>query len=133
MANPPAETPDTSIKTALLFLSLSALSACGGGSGSGGDSGGTGSAGLDPLVEDLGIAYVRQPLPEIDPDTDMDLEDIREPTRFNDGSDLIFRDLASPGAAERNVSFRVTGGLGDVKDVEASFDGSKLLLSLIHI
>jgi hypothetical protein len=130
MANPPAETPATGIKTALLFLSLSALSACGGGSGSGVDSGGTGSAGLDPLVEDLGIAYVRQPLPEIDADTDMDLEDIREPTRFYEGSDLIFRDLASPGARERNVSFRVTGGLGDVKDVEASFDGSKLLFAL---
>ena len=135
MANPPAETPATpasGITSALLLLSLSLLSACGGGggSGSGGDSGGTGSAGLDPLVEDLGIAYVRQPLPEIDPDTDMDLEDIREPTRFNEGSDLIFRDLASPGARERNVSSRVTGGLGDVKDVEASFDGSKLLFAL---
>ena len=133
MANPPAETPATpatGITSALLLLSLSLLSACGGGSGSGGGSGGTGSAGLDPLVEDLGIAYVRQPLPEIDPDTDMDLEDIREPTRFNEGSDLIFRDLASPGARERNVSFRVTGGLGDVKDVEASFDGSKLLFAL---
>ena len=86
MANPPAETPATpasGITSALLLLSLSLLSACGGGGGSGGGSGGTGSAGLDPLVEDLGIAYVRQPLPEIDPDTDMDLEDIREPTRHS--------------------------------------------------
>jgi len=110
------------VKTGLLLLSLSVLSACGGGSGGG--SGGTSSAGLDPLVEDFGIAYVRQPVPEVDTD------DAREPTSFNEGADLIFRDLASPGANERNISFAVTGGLGDVKDVEASFDGSKLVFAL---
>ena len=133
MASTPEETPATrtvGIKTGLLLLSLSVLSACGGGSSGG--SGGTSSAGLDPLVEDFGIAYVRQPLPEIDPDVDpiMDPDDVREPTNFNEGSDLIFRDLASPGANERNISFAVTGGLGDVKDVEASYDGSKLLFAL---
>ncbi|MGI9320383.1 MAG: hypothetical protein ACR2O5_03135 [Thiogranum sp.] len=120
----------TVIKTGLLLLSLSVLSACGGGGGGG--SVGTSSAGLDPLVEDLGIAYVRQPLPVIDPNADpaMDPEDVREPKNFNEGSDLIFRDLASPGANERNITFAITGGLGDVKDVEASFDGSKLLFAL---
>ncbi|MEA2080878.1 MAG: hypothetical protein U9P00_13695 [Pseudomonadota bacterium] len=133
MASTSEETPATrtaGIKTGLLLLSLSVLSACGGGSSGG--SGGTSSAGLDPLVEDFGIAYVRQPVPEIDPDVDpdMDPDDVREPTNFNEGSDLIFRDLASPGANERNVSFAVTGGLGDVKDLEASFDGSKLLFAL---
>ena len=133
MASTPEETPATrtaGIKTGLLLLSLSVLSACGGGSSGG--SGGTSSAGLDPLVEDFGIAYVRQPLPEIDPDVDpnMDPDDVREPTNFNEGSDLIFRDLASPGANERNISFAVTGGLGDVKDVEASYDGYKLLFAL---
>ena len=95
------------------------LSACGGGAGTGG-----GSGGLDPLVEDFGIAYVRQPVP------DMDTEDVRDPMAFNPGGDLIFRDLASPGASERNVTFRVTGGLGDVRDVEPSYDGTKLLFSL---
>jgi hypothetical protein len=93
------------------------LSACGGG-GSGG------SGGLDPLVEDFGIAYVRQPIP------DMDDENLRDPMAFNPGGDLIFRDLASPGASERNVTFRVTGGMGDVRDVEPSYDGTKLLFSL---
>ncbi len=93
------------------------LSACGGG-GSGG------SGGLDPLVEDFGIAYVRQPVPETDD------EDLRNPMAFHPGGDLIFRDLASPGAAERNITAAVTGGMGDVRDVEVSYDGSKLLFSL---
>ncbi|TCK17062.1 hypothetical protein DFR30_0282 [Thiogranum longum] len=93
------------------------LSACGGGES-------TSSAGPDPLVEDFGIAYVRQPVPE------MDTADVREPATFQAGGDLIYRDLASPVAKERNITERVTGGMGDVKDVEASFDGSRLLFAL---
>ena len=132
MASTPEETPVSRInglRTNLLLLSLATLTACGGGDSS---SGGTSSAALDPLVEDFGIAYVREPLPAMDEDTDedMDTADVREPTAFNEGSDLIFRDLASPGANERNVTFAVTGGLGDIKDVETSFDGSKLLFAL---
>ena len=103
--------------TLLAVLGL-LLTACGGGAGSGG------SGGLDPLVADFGIAYVRQPVP-VDDD-----EDLREPGFFSAGGDLIFRDLAAPDAAERNVTFRVTGGMGDVLDVEPAFDGSKLLFSL---
>jgi hypothetical protein len=104
----------------LLLLSCVILSACGGGA----STSTSGSGGPDPLVEDFGIAYVRQPVP------DMDTADTRQQTDFNEGSDLIFRDLASPGANERNITFRVTGGLGDVKDVEAAYDGSKLLFAL---
>ncbi len=121
----PAVLTSAGLITALLLVSLVTLSACGGGSGS---SGGTRTAGLDPLVEDFGIAYVRQPLP--DPETATEPEDVRLPISLNEGSDLIFRDLASPGANERNITARVTGGLGDVRDVEVSFDGSKLLFAL---
>jgi hypothetical protein len=127
----PRETPSglaAGARTGLLLLSLATLSACGGGSGGGG--GGASSAALDPLVEDFGIAYVRQPLPDMDAESDTDLNDVRVPTSFNEGSDLIFRDLASPGANERNITAALTGGLGDVRDVEASFHGSKLLFAL---
>jgi len=110
--------PRLPFATLLAVFSL-LLSACGGGAGTG-----SGSGGLDPLVADFGIAYVRQPVP-MDDD-----EDLREPGFFSAGGDLIFRDLAAPDAAERNVTFGVTGGLGDVRDVEPSFDGSKLLFSL---
>ncbi len=93
------------------------LSACGGGTTSS-------SAGLDPLVEDFGIAYVKRPVPV------MDDADVREPASFSPGADLFFRELASPGATERNVTFSQTAGLADVKDVEASYDGSKLVFTM---
>ncbi len=93
------------------------VAACGG-------SGGGGSGGLDPLVADFGIAYVRQPVPETD------TENLHNPMTFHPGGDLIFRDLASPGARERNLTAGVTGGMGDVRDVEVSYDGGKLLFAL---
>lgn len=93
------------------------LSGCGGGTA-------TSSNGPDPLVEDFGIAYVKRPVPM------MDDADVREPASFNPGADLYFRDLASPSANERNVTFRQTAGLADVKDVETSYDGSTLLFAM---
>jgi hypothetical protein len=93
------------------------LASCGGGSSSS-------SSGIDPLVEDFGIAYVRQPVPE------EDTEDLRQPESFEPGADLIYRDLAAPDAREINVTERVTGGMGDVRDVEVSYDGSRLLFAL---
>ncbi|VAW77253.1 FIG00785302: hypothetical protein [hydrothermal vent metagenome] len=95
-------------------LAILLLAGCGGG----------GSADPDPLVEDFGIAYVRQPVPE------MDMADVREPTDFEPGGDLMYRDLASPVANERNVTGQITGGMGDVKDVEVSYDGTRLLFAL---
>jgi hypothetical protein len=106
------------IKLVLLPLCCAALASCGGGTST------SGGGSLDPLVEDFGIAYVKQSVPQ------MDTEDAREVTDFTPGADLIFRDLASPGANERDVTRRLTGGLGDVKDVEVSYDGSKLLFAL---
>jgi hypothetical protein len=54
------------------FLAALLLSGCGGGTGSS-------SGGPDPLVEDFGIAYVRQPVPA------MDTADVRVLTGFQPG------------------------------------------------
>jgi hypothetical protein len=115
----PRWSPITSLPDCRIAALLAAilLTGCGGGETAS-------SAGPDPLVEDFGIAYVRQPVPE------MDTADVREPAAFVAGGDLIYRDLASPIANERNVTERVTGGMGDVKDVEASYDGTRLLFAL---
>ncbi|MGD2073721.1 MAG: hypothetical protein PVG38_02160 [Gammaproteobacteria bacterium] len=109
----------TVAKAGALLLYCGVLVACGGGS-AGGGSGGS----IDPLVEDFGIAYVRQPVPETDE------TNLREPAAFNPGADLLYRDLASPSASERNITFGLTGGMGDVQDVEPSYDGNRLLFAL---
>lgn len=95
------------------------LQACGGGDGQD----------PDPLVEDFGIAFVRSPL-VVDMSNMLMQPDIREAVSFNAGGDLFYRDLASPSATQRNVTGSFTGGLGDVKDVEVSYDGKLLLFAM---
>jgi len=96
------------------------ITACGGGSG---------GQDPDPLVEDYGIAYVRQPVP-LDNTGNLVQPDIRETIPFNAGADLFYRELASPSAPERNITGIFTGGRGDVKDVEISYDGDRLLFAM---
>ena len=95
------------------------LQACGGGEGQD----------TDPLVEDYGIAFVRHPL-AIDANNQLLQPELRELITFNPGGDLFYRDLASPSAPQRNVSGRFTGGEGDVRDVEVSYDGKLLLFAM---
>lgn len=102
------------VLTGILILLL-------GGCGGGGDQGGGGVT-----VENFPIAYVKRP---VDVEA-MDQVDVRNPLEFHAGSDLYVRNLASPGATDRNVTLRVTGGEGDVKDVEVSYDGTKLIFAL---
>lgn len=88
----------------------------------------------DQVVADFGIAYIKRPVPvEMDQDTD-ELRpvdpDVREAMAFNSGGDIYFRDRASPSASERNLTFCITGGTGDIKDLETSYDGTKLIFSL---
>lgn len=86
--------------------------------------GGGGDQAPDPVVEDFGIAYVKRPVAALQTVTALDA------LAFNPGSDLFYRDLASPSARERNVTGRFTAGRGDVRDVQMSYDGSKLLFSM---
>ena len=95
------------------------LQACGGGDGQD----------PDPLVEDFGIAFVSRPL-AVDMNDELLQPDIRELLTFSPGGDLFYRELASPSASQRNVTGSFTGGLGDVKDVEVSYDGRRLLFAM---
>jgi hypothetical protein len=83
----------------------------------------------DPFVNDAGLAFVRRPV-VLDDTGALVQPDIREALSFNEGADLFYRELASPSAPERNVSGVYTGGLGDVKDVEVSYDGTRLLFAM---
>ena len=83
----------------------------------------------DPVALDFPIAYTKGPLF----DEDMALQagtDLREVLRFHVGTDLYFRDRASPTAEDRNVTFEVTQGVGDVQGIEISADGTKILFAM---
>ncbi|MCF6211015.1 MAG: hypothetical protein L3K24_10200 [Gammaproteobacteria bacterium] len=88
----------------------------------------------EQLVEDFGIAYIKRPIvTEIDQDTNevvLAETDISEVLGFTEGGDIWYRDRASPSANERNITFCLTQGLGDVRDLETSYDGSKIIFSL---
>lgn len=82
-----------------------------------------------PVLLDYPIAYVKRTIPvnnQGEP-ANIDLLDLEE---FNPGADLFLRDRASPSAAEKNITFQFTGGQGDVKDIESSADGSKLIFAM---
>ena len=82
-----------------------------------------------PVLLDYPIAYVKRPIPvnnQGEP-ANIDLLDLEN---FNPGADLFLRDRASPSAAEKNITFQFTGGQGDVKDIESSADGSKLIFAM---
>ena len=95
------------------------------GCGSGGAGPGSGQ-GPDPIVLDFPIAYVKMPVPTGNAAS----VDARELLDFEPGADLYVRDRASPSATERNVTAEVTQGKGDVRDVEPSYDGMKLVFAL---
>lgn len=97
------------------------VTACSSG-GQGGVNIGSGQS-PDPVVLDFPIAYVKRPLPTGD-------EDLRELRSFQGGADVWLRDRAAPAAAERNLTGALTAGAWDVRDLDVSFDGGKLLFSM---
>jgi hypothetical protein len=83
----------------------------------------------DPVAPDFAIAYTKGPL--FDQNNDIQQRsDLRDPRRFNIGTDLYMRDRASPSASERNITFRETQGRGDVMGVQISRDGKKALFAM---
>jgi Hydrazine synthase alpha subunit middle domain/WD40-like Beta Propeller Repeat len=108
----------------LSLLACAALAACT--SSDGGNSNSGGGQSPDPVVLDFPIAYVKRPVP-----TEMAMqEDARELLPFTPGADLFLRDRASPSSAETNLTMELTQGRGDVRDVEPSYDGTKLLFAM---
>ena len=114
------------LRFAAWLLAIAALSACGG-SGDGVSIGSGQDA--DPVVIDFPIAYVREPL-AVDNQGEFQASDARELITFNFGADLFFRDRASPSALAVNITERETNGLGAVRDVEISYDGTRLLFAM---
>jgi len=95
-------------------------------SGDGGIAPGGGQS-PDPVVLDFPIAYVKRPVPT---DDMMMQSDARRPVEFHAGGDLYVRDRAAPSAPETNVTGELTQGMGDVRDLESSYDGTKVVFAL---
>ena len=89
-----------------------------------------GGQGPDPVVLDIPIAYVKRPLATDDQGIVNESSDVRELITFNIGADLYVRDRASPSAPERNITATVTQGLGDIRDLEPSFDGRRIVFAM---
>jgi hypothetical protein len=118
--------PRASGLAAVAMLAIAGCTSSDGGGGGGGAVSPAGGQGPDPVVLDFPIAYVKRPVPE----ADVPVTDARSLMGFEEGGDLWIRDRASPSAPERNITDGITGGEGDVRDLEPSFDGRKLLFSM---
>jgi hypothetical protein len=115
--------------SALLVASLAALlGACSSGSGGTDVTIGSGQN-ADPVTLDFPVFYVKRPTP--DPEDEMLQDpDARELLRFEIGADLFMRDRASPSAPETNLTGEITGGLGDIRDVNVNFEGTKVVFAM---
>jgi len=110
---------------AIRLIGLSALvllqTACGGGEGD--------SEAAAIGIQDVAIAYIKRPTPR-DMNGVITTNDLRIPITFEQGGDLYLQARASSAAKTINVTGGITNGLGDVKDVSVSYDGTKLVFSL---
>ena len=93
------------------------------------DSATTEVTGADPGVLEAPIAYVRRPI-ALNNNGSPRQPDLREPLFFVEGGDLFLRSNSTVSATEINITAGVTQSQGDVKDLQAAFDGTRLIFSL---
>ena len=110
------------LKLAALALPLLAVIGCSSAQ-SGHAPGVAGGQTLTPGVTNYPLAYVKRPVPKTD-------TDVRDLITSITGGDLYVREQASAGGAETNVTMPITKGMGDVRDLDVSPDGTKLVFSL---
>lgn len=110
------------LKAAALLLPLLAALGCSSAQ-SGHAPGVAGGQTLTPGITNYPIAYVKKPVPKKDIDA-------RDLITSITGGDLYVRSQASAGGIETNVTKSVTLGKGDVRDLDVSPDGTKLIFSL---
>jgi hypothetical protein len=106
----------------LCLIPLLALAGCRSGL-SGHAPGLAGQQPQDPGTFTFPLAYIKRPPPTVD----IDARDLITSTA---GGDLYLREQASAGSAEVNLTKSITLGKGDVRDLDVSPDGTKLVFSL---
>ncbi len=93
------------------------------------DSRTSGFTSADPGLIKSPIAYVKRPIP-LDEEGNEIQNDLTEPAFFAAGGDIYVRDNSSAITAEKNITYSLTNGVGDVKNLRPSADGSRLLFAL---
>ncbi|MDX1507920.1 MAG: hypothetical protein R3358_06550, partial [Woeseiaceae bacterium] len=83
----------------------------------------------DPVVIDFPIAYIKAVVPQ-DDNGEFEQSDLRTQITFDVGGNLYFKDRASTSAIPVNITEREIGDLGAVRDVEMSYDGTRVLFSM---
>jgi hypothetical protein len=78
---------------------------------------------LTPGITNFPLAYVKRPVLTKD-------IDVRDLITSITGGDLYIRDQASAAGAEVNVTASITKGMGDVRDLDVSPDGTTVVFSL---
>ena len=85
--------------------------------------------GIDPGIVEIPIAFIQRPIP-VDDQGDPVQADLRDPLLFMAGGDVYLRTNSTSSGALTNITRSVTGGIGDVKGLNASHDGTRLIFSL---
>ena len=130
-AQPTASNRATVRKGAVVLL-MSAIAALLGGcdsSSSGTDVTSGSGQNMDPVTLDFPVFYVKRPVPDPE-DDELANADARELLRFEIGADLFMRDRASTSSPEVNLTSAITANLGDIRDVDVNYDGSKVVFSM---
>jgi hypothetical protein len=110
------------LKLAALALPVLVVIGCSSAS-SGHAPGVAGGQTLTPGITNYPLAYVKRPIPK----TDIDVRDLITSVS---GGDLYIRDSANSAGGEVNVTSSITLGKGDVRDLDVSPDGTKIVFSL---
>jgi len=111
----------------LVALSLPMLAVLGCSAASSGHAPGVaGGETLTPGITNYPLAYVKRPAPTA---TTPDI-DVRDLITSTSGGDLYIRDQSNAAGAEVNVTKSITQGMGDVRDLDVSPDGTKVVFSL---
>ncbi|MBV9345613.1 MAG: hypothetical protein JOZ03_11565 [Gammaproteobacteria bacterium] len=84
----------------------------------------------DPATVDFPVFYVKKQVP-LNKSGNLMQDDLRILNDAVPSADLYMRAAASPSATETNITARLTAGaLWDVKDVDASADGKKVVFAM---
>ena len=114
---------------ALAAASMALLAACSGGGLSAVTVGTT--AQNDPVSPDFAVAYIKRTLPPATGNLTSTLtDDLRVQRVWNGPADVYMRANASANAPEVNITGSLTMGLWDARDLDVSYDGTKLIFAL---